>query len=157
MFKARRRRFLLTSAASLALAASLLSPAVAEAGKDKSKGKAKAKIERLCQEIGCSASQKTDIAQVFKQMHMDIKPDREAIRDLRKQLATEWKQAKPDERKLARIADKIAAHERNIADRRMEAMLELHPMLSPEQREVMADHLMKGPRGRKAKAKAKSK
>lgn len=133
----------------MTLAGALLSPAFAEAGKGKGDesarsgkagkagkaGKRGAKLAKLCERIGCSDEQAADIRVVLQQMRADIKPDREAIRELRGQLAAEWKRAKPDERKLAKIVEQIGAHERNIADRRMEAMLELHPILTPEQRE----------------------
>jgi Spy/CpxP family protein refolding chaperone len=136
-----RRRLALFVLTSTVLAGTLLGPAPAEAGKGKGRGHAK--LDRLCEQITCTEAQKQDIGEVFKQLRVDVKPDREAIRDLRRQLAGEWAKDRPDEAKLAKLADKIAAHERNIADRRMEAMLELHALLSPEQREQVAEHLMK--------------
>ena len=140
MKRPRRRRFILACVTSLTLTGALACPNLAQAGKgdkkankagkaDKRKAKGQHKIDKLCERIGCSEKQASEIGMVFKQLHLDIKPDREAIRELRKQLASEWKAAKPDERKLTKIADKVAAHERNIADRTMEAMLELHPIL----------------------------
>lgn len=136
-----RRRFILTSAVSLALAGTLLSPAPVFAGKGKGKGRAK--IEKLCEQISCSEDQARQITQVFEQLHIDVKPEREAIRELREQLATQWKRDRPDEAELAKLADKIGAHERNIADRRMDAMLELHALLSAEQRAKVAERLLK--------------
>ena len=141
MNHARRRHFILACVTSLTLAGALISPELAHAGKGGGKGEAK--ITKLCESIGCTQKQAETMRTVMKQMHLDIKPDREAIRDLRGQMASEWKSDKPDERKLARLADKIAAHERNIADRRLEAMLELHPILSAEQREAVAARLLK--------------
>jgi Spy/CpxP family protein refolding chaperone len=135
-----RRHFVLASLVGLALVGALISPTSALAGKGKGKGHAK--IDRLCEQIACTEAQAGDIAQIFEQLRTDSKPDREAIRELRQQLASEWKAERPDELELAKLADKIAAHERNVADRRMEAMLELHGLLTPIQREKVADHLL---------------
>jgi Spy/CpxP family protein refolding chaperone len=141
MFK-QRRHLILASLAGLALVGALLHPASALAGKGKGKGKGHAKIDRLCEQIACTETQAHDIEQVLQQLRVDGKPDREAIRELRQQIASEWKTDRPDERNLAKLADKIAAHERNLADRRMEAMLELHGLLTASQREQVAEHLL---------------
>lgn len=141
------RRFILASLAGLVLVGAMLSPLPALAGKDKDKGKGKghghAKIERMCEKIACTEDQAQDIEQIFKQLHIDSKSDREAIQELRKQLASEWTSDKPDELELASLTEKIDAHERNVSDRRMEAMLELHALLTPAQREQIAEHLLK--------------
>ena len=137
----KRRRNVLTSLAGLAFVAALLVPVAGFAGKGKQKGHSK--LDRICEQIACSEAQAKDIAQIFEQLQSDIKPDREAVRELRQQLAAEWKLDRPDERKLAMLADKVAAHERNMADRQMEAMLELHGLLTAEQREQVAEHLLK--------------
>jgi Spy/CpxP family protein refolding chaperone len=143
MSKPRRRHFVLASVAGLALVGALISPTSALAGKGKREGKGKhSKVERLCEQIACTEAQAAGIAQIFQQLHADIKPDREAIRELRQQLASQWRSDQPDERELAKLADKIAAHQRNVADRRMEAMLELHGLLTPIQREQVAEHLL---------------
>jgi Spy/CpxP family protein refolding chaperone len=136
-----KHRHVLTSLAGLAFVGALLVPVAGFAGKGKHKGHAK--LDRLCEQIACTEAQATGIEQVFEQLHADIKPDREAIRELRQQLATEWKTDRPDELELAKLAEQVAAHERNVADRRMEAMLELHALLTPGQREQLADHLLK--------------
>ena len=110
------------------------------------KGKGGGKLDKICAEIGCSADQKREIGEVFKQMKIDIKSDRTALKELKKQLAAEWIEDKPSERKIASLSAKMAAHERNIADRRLEAMTELHGLLDAEQRAKVAERLMK--RGR---------
>jgi Spy/CpxP family protein refolding chaperone len=136
------RRFILASLAGVVLVGALISPIPALAGKGKGKGKGHAKLDRMCEQLACTETQARDIEQIFEQLHVDSKPEREAIRELRRQLASEWKTDQPDERTLAKLADKIAAHERNVADRRMEAMLELHGLLTAVQREQVAEHLL---------------
>ncbi|MCA9681260.1 MAG: hypothetical protein KC457_03625 [Myxococcales bacterium] len=112
------------------LVASLFAPTLARADK----GDGHRKLDRVCEQITCSEQQKQDIARIFEQMHVDLEVDREAIESLRKQLATEWVKDRPNQRTLDKLADDIAAHERNIADRRMAAMMEQHALLSAEQR-----------------------
>jgi Spy/CpxP family protein refolding chaperone len=136
------RRFTLGSLAGVVLLGALINPIPALAGKGKGKGKGHAKLDRICEQIGCTETQAGDIEQIFEQLHADTKPERQAIRELRQQLASEWKTDRPDETKLAKLAEQVAAHERNVADRRMEAMLELHAVLSPTQREQVAEHLL---------------
>ena len=151
----RLRRPLVLALVGLSLGASLLlAPTPAQA---KKRG-GEAKLDKICAEISCSDTQRQDIAQVFEQMHIDIKPDRTAAKDLKKQLAREWVEDRPSEKVLAKLSTKIAAHERNIAERRLEAMLELHDLLDAQQRQKVAQHLMKGGKGKnKSKAKAKGK
>jgi Spy/CpxP family protein refolding chaperone len=144
-------RFILASLAGVVLVGALISPISAFAGKEKGKGKGKghAMLDRMCEQLACTETQARDIEQIFEQLHVDSKPDREAIRELRQQLANEWKTDQPDEPKLAKLADKIAAHERNVADRRMEAMLELHGLLTATQREQVAEHLLRAGHGKR--------
>jgi Spy/CpxP family protein refolding chaperone len=136
------RRFILASLAGVVLVGALISPIPALAGKGKGKGKGHAKLDRMCEQLACTETQARDIEQIFEQLRVDSKPEREAIRELRRQLTSEWKTDQPDERELAKLADKIAAHERNLADRRMEAMLELHGLLTAVQREQVAEHVL---------------
>jgi Spy/CpxP family protein refolding chaperone len=140
--QSRPRRFILASLAGVVLVGALISPIAALAGKGKGKEKARAKLDRMCEQIACTEAQARDIEQIFEQLRVDSKPDREAIRELRRQLASEWKTEQPDERKLTKLAEKIAAHERNVTDRRMEAMLELHELLTAVQREQIAEQLL---------------
>ena len=107
------------------------------------KGKGGGKLDKICAEIGCSADQKREIGEVFEQMKIDIKSDRTALKELKKQLAAEWIEDKPSERKIASLSAKMAAHERNIADRKLEAMIELHGLLDAKQRAKVAEQLMK--------------
>lgn len=119
------------------------------------------KLGKVCQKIECSDDQKTELKQIHKEMRTDAKSDREAIRELHKQMAAEWVKSAPNEKVLDRIQAKIAVHEANIADRRMDMMLELHAVLSPEQRKAFAKlmaerHGKKGKRGKKGKNKVKN-
>lgn len=139
-----------TFVSGLVLASTLLLPGLAQAEPPGGHGR---KLERVCEQLSCTEQQERDIQAVFEQLRIDSKQDREAIRTLHEQLAAEWVKDKPDEKAMAKLHDKIAAHERNLADRRHEAMMELHALLSPEQRKQAAELLGK----RKGKGKGKGK
>lgn len=124
-----------------------------------SAGEGHERLAKVCEHIQCSDQQERAIGQVFEQMRIDVKPDREAVRELRGQIAQEWQKDKPDEAKLTKLQDRVASHERNIADRHHEAMMELHDLLDAAQREqivaLLAKHHKKGGKGGKGdKAKA---
>lgn len=145
-----RRRVLVPA---LALAAALMLPGLAHA--KKGEGKHQKRVAKMCEKIQCSDQQEREIGQVFQQMHIDTKADRAAIKDLRKQMADEWAKDRPSEATLESLAKKVAAHEQNIADRRMDAMMELHGVLDAEQRKQVAAQLMKGKDGKGKEGKGK--
>lgn len=119
-------------------------------------GKGRGPLQRVCEQIECSAEQEVAVRDVFVQARIDSKSDHEAIRELRREIADEWVKDQLDEAKIAKLHERIASHERNIADRQHEAMLELHDVLTAEQREavvaLLAEHAGKqGKQGKKAK------
>ena len=120
-------------------------------------GRGEGPLQRVCEHIECTDDQEVAIRDVFVQARIDSKDDHEAIRELRRQIADEWVKDAVDEAKLDKLHDRIATHERNIADRRHEAMLELHDLLTPAQREqvveLLAEHA--GKHGDKKRKKGK--
>lgn len=126
-------------------------------------GRGEGPLQRVCEHIECSDAQEVAIRDVFVQARIDSKDDHEAIRALRRQLADAWAKDTIDEAELDALHERIATHERNIADRRHEAMLELHDLLSAEQREqvveLLAEHAGKrgGKRGKKGEKGEKGK
>lgn len=145
------RRTLVTGLTSLAIAGALFVPLAAQARGPGDDGK---RVDKVCKELSCTSQQRSEIKQVFEQMRIDVKTDRQTIRTLRKQLADEWVKDRPDEAAMAKLHDQIAAHERNIADRRHDAMMELHALLSADQRVKFAESMgKKGKRGKKNRNK----
>ncbi|NVB40761.1 periplasmic heavy metal sensor [Pseudenhygromyxa sp. WMMC2535] len=137
----RRRTTLLASFAGVALAATLLVPGLAKA--DPGKG-ADAQAERICEEASCTSTQRKQVKNIFDDLHDDVKPHRNAIEKLRKQIANEWAKSSPSKSKLRNYADKIANHERDIGRERVEAMMKLHNVLNASQRKKVADDVMQG-------------
>jgi Spy/CpxP family protein refolding chaperone len=122
-------------------------------------GRGEGPLQRVCEHIECSEDQEVAIRDVFVQARVDSKDDHEAIRELRRQIADEWVKDTLDEAKLDKLHARVASHERNIAERRHEAMLELHDLLTAEQREQVVELLAEqaGKRGKKGKTGKKAK
>lgn len=106
---------------------------------------------RMCAHLECTDTQKEQLRAVMKEMREDIKPDREAIRDLRKKMGEEFAKEKPSEKQLRSLQAQIAKHHGEIADRRLDAMLEVHGLLDAEQRKKLAEKMAKGKRGKHGK------
>lgn len=66
------------------------------------------------------------------------KAEREQIKDLRTQLATEYAKAQPDVAKMKQMNERIQAKRAAIEAQRFGALLEMHDELDAEQRERMA-------------------
>lgn len=91
-----------------------------------------------------------------------IEPEREAIAELRRQLADEYAKADPDEAKLQRLHDAIQVHRDTISDMRHATLMDMHDELDAEQRAKVAEriagkHEGKGKGAGKDKGEAKDK
>ena len=150
-----RRRLLATLAgATLAFGVSATALAAPPKGKGKGKGKGQ-RIERVCEQLQCTTNQKEELQQVMREMHTDAKAEREAIKTLHKALLAEFKKDEPDEAAMKRIYGQIATHEANLRDRRHDMIMEVHGILTPEQRAKAGRFLLKGKMGGKHGRKAK--
>jgi len=98
-----------------------------------------------------------EVSAIRSELEQRVEPEREAIADLRRQLADEYVQDRPDEAKLARLHDAIEAHRETIGDMRQAALLDMHDHLTAEQRAKVAARMAgergHGTRGDKAEGK----
>ena len=105
-------------------------------------GSADARAERphggLCARLECSDQQKQELQAVMTELRADTKADREAIERLQAKLATELAKAKPDEKAMQATLAAIETHEHELRARAFDAMMEVHALLTPEQRAQMA-------------------
>jgi Spy/CpxP family protein refolding chaperone len=103
---------------------------------------------KLCEKLSCTASQKTQIQSITKELKEDTKPDREAIEQTQRKLAVELAKASPSEPAIDGLAAEIAKHQTEITKRGLEAVLEVHALLDATQRarfaEIIADHGVRG-------------
>lgn len=85
----------------------------------------------------------------MKEARQDSKKDREAVRRLRKEMAEEFAKDAPSVEKLSSLQKQIAKHRQAMDARRLDAMMEIHAILSKEQRVKFAEFMEK--RGRKGR------
>lgn len=112
-----------------------------QSGKSKSKAKQKNKgakgqkrLAKVCAEIGCTEAQQQKLATAMKGFRQATKTDREGIKEARRAMKAEFEKSKPNEKQLRSLLKTISALEANIADERLDLMLEVHGILTPEQR-----------------------
>lgn len=114
---------------------------------------------KLCEKLACTASQKTQVQAIGKELHEDAKPDREAIRQLERKIGAELAKASPNEKAIDALVNEIAKHQSEMTKRGLEAVLEMHAVLDAKQRgelaKLVSEHgmrgLMGGHRGRHGK------
>lgn len=107
------------------------------------KGKKGNRIERLCKKIECTASQKTQLQSIHKDAKANKKGQREQVRQLKAQMAAEFRKQNPSERVLNDISNKLAKHHDKQRAERIKLMLKVHRILTPQQREKLATMLEK--------------
>ncbi|HET6583662.1 MAG TPA: periplasmic heavy metal sensor [Nannocystaceae bacterium] len=103
---------------------------------------------KLCEKLTCTASQKTQVQSITKELKEDTKPDREAIQQTQRKLAVELAKASPSEKVVDTLAAEMAKHQAEMTKRGLEAVLEVHALLDASQRtrfaEIIADHGVRG-------------
>lgn len=92
----------------------------------------------LCAQLECTDQQKEELRAVMTELRGDAKADREAIARLRGTIATEYAKARPDETAMRAAMKAIDARQREIQERGFDAMMEVHALLTPEQRAKVA-------------------
>jgi hypothetical protein len=99
-----------------------------------------------------------EVAELRHDLKDRIEPERQAIAELRRQLADEYAKADPDEAELQRLHDAIQAHRDAIGDMKHEALVQMHDDLDAAQRAKVAERIAgKGEHEDKGKSKAKAK
>ncbi len=97
-----------------------------------------ARLDRICEKLECTESQRSEIEAAFKDLQAKVKPLREEMAAIRKQLAAAYQAEKLDTAKLNELRNQLADKERAIEQLRFDAMVRLHPSLTPEQRAKIA-------------------
>lgn len=97
--------------------------------------------ERLLDSIGATAEQKTQLRQIMEGAHAELKPLREAARDLHRQMQGLFAQPTVDARTVEALRQQLLANREQASKRMMQAMLDASRVLSPEQRKQMAERM----------------
>lgn len=125
----------------------LLSSGVAFAGQ----GHGKPDPERMCERLGCTAAQKTQIKAIHDASAPQVQASRDSMKALRDQQRAEWQKPAPSASVLDRLDAQLDAQHDQIGDLRRADMLKIHALLTPEQRTKFTadmDRHGKGGRGK---------
>jgi Spy/CpxP family protein refolding chaperone len=99
---------------------------------------------RLCAEIECTDSQREQITRIFQDLHASAKANKEALRNVHARLAVEWAKDKPSDAAMKKMRTEAQKHHAQMAERRHEAMMKVHAILEPAQRQELADLVAEG-------------
>jgi hypothetical protein len=143
--------FITTTLLTLGLASSLAdAPAAAKPAGDRP-----GMAGKLCEKLACTATQKTKVQEIAKEMHEDIKPDRESIQKIERKIGVELAKANPSDKVIDTLAGELVRHQSEMTKRALDSVLEVHAILDATQRaefaKMIAEHgthrLLGGHRG----------
>ena len=101
------------------------------------------RVERILTEIDATPQQREQIKAITGRLAEQKKARRAERREDKKELVEFWKQANPDPSQIrAKIDEKVEAH-RQSAYEMADAMIEIHRILTPEQRAEVAQLMEK--------------
>jgi Spy/CpxP family protein refolding chaperone len=102
------------------------------------------------------AAKDNPVRELRHELRDETKAERDAIVELRKQLAAEYAKDQPDAAKMERLHEAIEAKRAAIGDKRFEALMQMHDELDARQRERLAERMAgEGKKGKHAKDKGK--
>ena len=113
-----------------------------------------------CVELKCTEAQKQELKEIFKELRHDLRNEHELMKQAHQKLAAEFKKDRPNEKKMQQIYKEIDRIHGAIRDRRHDAIMEVHGVLTPAQREKAAEHLVRmgpPPPGKHGPRKGKNK
>jgi len=97
--------------------------------------------ERLLDEVGASAEQKTKVRDIFKAAQADMAKQHEAGRELRHQMMQAMTAPQVDAAAIEALRQKQSAQHDAGSKRMVSAMLEASAVLTPEQRQKLAQRM----------------
>jgi len=97
--------------------------------------------ERLLDEVGASPEQKTKVRDIFKAAQADMAKQHEAGRELHRQMAQAMAAPQVDAAAVEALRQKQLAQHDAHSKRMVSAMLEAGAVLTPEQRQKLAQRL----------------
>lgn len=127
-----------------------------------SAGSADAKPEggrggKMCERLACSDAQKAELKQIREMVKSKVAAEKAAIRDLKRQIAAEYRKDRLDEARLKDLYRQLDARKSTIEGHRRAARAEIHGILTPEQRAKFADRQERGGKQRGGKGRVRGK
>jgi Spy/CpxP family protein refolding chaperone len=101
-------------------------------------------VERLCMEVSCDDDQHAAITALFESAKPRERPDRDARRPANKALADAFRSDSFSEDDLAAYHAAMTQLRRGRLDGREALVVDLHSILRPEQRDLLADRVAEG-------------
>lgn len=98
---------------------------------------------RALEAIGATADQQTRIREIFKAARDDVRKQHEAAGDLRAQMMAVFTATTVDARAAEAVRVKMAAVREADSKRMLQAMIDAAALLSPEQRQKLAEQMGK--------------
>ena len=96
---------------------------------------------RLLDSVGASAEQKTRVQDILKTAHDDIRKQRDGDRELQQQLLALLAAPQVDAAAAEGVRQKLQARHDLASKRRLQALLDAGAVLTPEQRQKVAERL----------------
>mgnify|MGYP001176993387 CR=1 FL=1 len=97
--------------------------------------------DRLLEEVGASAEQKTKVREIFKAAQADMAKQHESGRDLQRQMMQAMAAAQVDAAAVEALRQKQLAQHDASSKRMVGAMLEVQAVFTPEQRQKLAQRM----------------
>jgi len=101
------------------------------------------RIDRLLDQINATPEQRAKINEIKDQLMQQGTALRQAHRDLKKELITQWQSPQVDAAKIHAMVDQRVEEFRARAQQAADAMVQLHDVLTPEQRAQVQQELSK--------------
>lgn len=97
------------------------------------------RLERICQKLTCTAQQREDLQKIGEKLKAQRKSEGPQVKQLKKQIAEEFRKPNLNKIELNRLFLELERHHSAMKVRMQEAMVEIHRVLTPEQRNQVAD------------------
>jgi Spy/CpxP family protein refolding chaperone len=97
------------------------------------------RMEHMLRAAGATPEQRTKVHQIMKAARDDMHKEKEAGRGMHQQMAQLMTAPKVDAAAVEALRQKMSAHHDAVSKRMTQAMLDAGAVLSPEQRQRMAD------------------
>lgn len=100
-------------------------------------------VERMLSSVNATPEQRTQIQQIMQAARADMKAHHEAGRKLREQSQAVFAQPNVDARAAETLRQQMLAQHDQASKRKMQVMLDMSRVLTPEQRKTLAERMDK--------------
>lgn len=101
-------------------------------------GDRQARGGEMCERLACSDAQKAQIKQIRETVKTKVAGEKTAIRELRQQIAAEYRKDRLDQARLGDLYRQLDARKSTVESARRAAKAQIHGLLTPAQRAKFA-------------------